>query len=200
MKHTKTLLAVSSLSLLALQACNMGGGDGAMMDNSSSAAMMDDGAMMKSSAMAGVMVGGAMMVPNLNIVQNAMNANNVTTVVAAVQAAGLAETLSGPGPFTVFAPTNAAFEKLPAGTLETLLKPENKAKLVDILTYHVVAGAYTSADLKDGMTLTTVEGKTLMIKVQNGQVWINGAAMVETADVISSNGVTHVINSVLLPQ
>jgi uncharacterized surface protein with fasciclin (FAS1) repeats len=178
----------------------MGGGDGAMMDNSSSAAMMDDGAMMKSSAMAGVMVGGAMMVPNLNIVQNAMNANNVTTVVAAVQAAGLAETLSGPGPFTVFAPTNAAFEKLPAGTLETLLKPENKAKLVDILTYHVVAGAYTSADLKDGMTLTTVEGKTLMIKVQNGQVWINGAAMVETADVISSNGVTHVINSVLLPQ
>jgi uncharacterized surface protein with fasciclin (FAS1) repeats len=148
----------------------------------------------------GVMVGGAMMVPNLNIVQNAANASNVTTVVAAVKAAGLAETLSGPGPFTVFAPTNAAFEKLPAGTVDTLLKPENKAKLVSILTYHVVAGKFMASDLKDGMTLKTVNGQDLMISVKDGKVWINGSAMVETADVVSSNGVTHVIDGVVLPK
>ncbi len=111
----------------------------------------------------GVMVGGALMTPDRDIVANAMNASNVTTVVAAVKAAGLVETLQGAGPFTVFAPDNAAFEKLPAGTVDMLLKPENKAKLVDILTYHVVAGRYTAADLKDGMMLTTVEGK--MIKI-----------------------------------
>ncbi len=146
------------------------------------------------------MVGGALMTPNRDIVANAMNANNVTTVVAAVQAAGLVDTLKGEGPFTVFAPTNAAFDKLPAGTVETLLKPENKAKLAAILTYHVVAGRYTSADLKNGMMLTSVEGKKLAISVDaSGKVWINGAAMVETADVISSNGVTHVIDGVLLP-
>jgi uncharacterized surface protein with fasciclin (FAS1) repeats len=162
--------------------------------------MQDDSSSMMAPAQDGVMVGGALMTPNLNIVQNAMHASNVTTVVAAVQAAGLAETLSGPGPFTVFAPTNDAFGKLPAGTVETLLKPENKAKLTDILTYHVVPGAFRAADLKDGMTLKTVEGKTLRIKVQDGKVWINGSAMVETADVISSNGVTHVIDGVLLPQ
>jgi uncharacterized surface protein with fasciclin (FAS1) repeats len=147
----------------------------------------------------GVMVGGALMTPNLNIVQNALNANNVTTVVAAVKAAGLVETLSGKGPFTVFAPTNDAFNKLPAGTVTNLLKTENKGQLVDILTYHVVAGRYTSKDLKDGMMLTSVEGKQLKISVSNGKISINGSAMIETADVISSNGVTHVINSVLLP-
>ncbi len=148
----------------------------------------------------GVMVGGALMTPNRDIVANAMDANNVTTVVAAVKAAGLVETLQGPGPFTVFAPTNAAFDKLPAGTVDTLLKPENKAMLAGILTYHVVAGRYTAADLKDGMMLTSVQGKKLAItKDASGKVWINGAAMVETADVISSNGVTHVIDGVLLP-
>lgn len=153
-----------------------------------------------SSAMMGVMVGGAMMVPNLDIVDNAVNADNVTTVVAAVKAAGLVPTLKSKGPFTVFAPTNAAFEKLPAGTVDTLLMPENKAALTDILTYHVVAGRYTSKDLKDGMTLKTVEGKEIMISIKDGKVWINGSAMVETADVISSNGVTHVIDGVLMPK
>jgi transforming growth factor-beta-induced protein len=156
--------------------------------------------MQQSSMSAGVMVGGAMMVPNLDIVANAVKANNVTTLVAAVQAAGLVDTLKGTGPFTVFAPTNDAFAKLPTGTVDTLLKPENKDQLVKILTYHVVPGRYTSADLKDGMTLKTVEGDTLKITVTNGKIWINGSAMVETADVISSNGVTHVINGVLLPQ
>ena len=148
----------------------------------------------------GVLVGGAYMVANLDIVQNALNANNVTTLVAAVKAAGLVATLETPGPFTVFAPTNAAFEKLPAGTVTTLLKPENKGMLVDILTYHVVAGRYKAADLHDGQVLTTVEGKTIMInKNASGQITVNGTAMVETPDVVSSNGVTFVINSVLLP-
>ena len=155
---------------------------------------------MEKSADAGVMVGGAMMVPNLNIVANAMNADNVTTLVAAVKAAGLVETLSGPGPFTVFAPTDSAFAKLPAGTVEMLVKPENKQKLTSILTYHVVAGKLLSGDLKDGQTLTTVNGQKITVKVMDGKVWINGAAMVETANVISSNGVTHVIDTVLMPK
>lgn len=148
----------------------------------------------------GVMVGGAMMTPNRDIVANAMDADNVTTVVAAVKAAGLVETLQGPGPFTVFAPNNAAFEKLPAGTVDTLLKPENKAQLASILTYHVVAGRYTSADLRDGQTLKTVNGGTITIGKANGKITVNGSAMVETADVISSNGVTFVIDSVLMPK
>ena len=148
----------------------------------------------------GVMVGGALMTPDLNIVQNALNASNVTTLVAAVKAAGLVDTLSGAGPFTVFAPTNDAFAKLPAGTVDTLLKPENKSKLVDILTYHVVSGRYTAKDLTDGMTLKTVEGKTLKIsKDEVGNMSINGTAMVQTKDVISSNGITFVIGEVLTP-
>ena len=147
----------------------------------------------------GVEVGGAMMVSSLDIVDNAAKASNVTTVVAAVKAAGLVDTLKGPGPFTVFAPTNDAFAKLPAGTVDTLLKPSMKADLTSILTYHVVSGRYTAADLKDGMTLKTVNGATLKITVVGGKVMINGNAMVETADVISSNGVTHVIDTVLMP-
>jgi uncharacterized surface protein with fasciclin (FAS1) repeats len=148
----------------------------------------------------GVEVGGALMVPNLNIVQNASNASNVTTLVAAVKAAGLVATLEGPGPFTVFAPDNNAFAKLPAGTVNTLLEPANKAELVDLLTYHVVAGTYTSADLHDGQVLTSVEGKPITInKSPSGQITVNGTAMVETPDVISSNGVTFVIDTVLMP-
>jgi uncharacterized surface protein with fasciclin (FAS1) repeats len=176
-----SLPVVAAGLALTLQACTPASNDSAMQPE-------------------GVMVGGAMMVPNLNIVQNAVNAKNVTTLVAAVKAAGLVETLSGPGPFTVFAPTNAAFAKLPAGTVDTLLKPENKAMLVSILTYHVVPGAWKSTDLKDGMKVKTVNGQELTINVRGGKVWINGAAMVETADVISSNGVTHVIDSVVLPK
>ncbi len=134
-----------------------------------------------------VMVGGQMMVRSQDIVDNAVRANNVTTVVAAVKAAGLVDTLKSEGPFTVFAPNNAAFAALPAGTVETLLKPENKSTLVDILTYHVVSGKYKSSDLTDGLVLTTVEGKTLTFTRVNGKLMINGSASVETADVMSSN-------------
>ena len=149
----------------------------------------------------GVMVGGTMMIRSRDIVDNAVLASNVTTVVAAVKVAGLVDTLKSAGPFTVFAPTNAAFTKLPAGTVETLVKPENKSQLVDILTYHVVAGRYTSVDLTDGLVLKSVEGKTLSFQRDaSGKLWINGSAMIETPDVISSNGVTHVIDTVLLPK
>lgn len=147
-----------------------------------------------------VMVGGQMMVRSQDIVDNAVRASNVTTVVAAVKAAGLVDTLKSAGPFTVFAPNNAAFAALPAGTVDTLLKPENKNTLVDILTYHVVSGKYKASDLTDGLVLTTVEGKTLKFTRVNGKLMINGSAMVETADVISSNGVTHVIDTVLMPK
>jgi uncharacterized surface protein with fasciclin (FAS1) repeats len=148
-----------------------------------------------------VKVGGQMMVRSQDIVDNAMRANNVTTVVAAVKAAGLVETLKSEGPFTVFAPNNAAFEKLPEGTVATLLKSENKSTLVNILTYHVVPGRYKTSDLTDGLQLTTVEGKMLTFKKDaSGNLWINGVAMIETSNVISSNGVTHVIDTVLMPQ
>ena len=148
---------------------------------------------------AGVMVGGANMVASKNIVENAVGSADHTTLVAAVTAAGLAETLSGAGPFTVFAPTNAAFEKLPAGAVEGLLKPEAKADLTSVLTYHVVSGALKAADLKDGQKLKTVQGKELTVSIKDGKVMIDGAT-VTIADVISSNGVTHVIDAVLMPK
>ena len=176
----------------AMTRAKMNAGMGMSSDNT-----MSGGSMMAKED--GVMVGGALMVANKDIVDNAVNANNVTTVVAAVKAAGLVDTLKSAGPFTVFAPTNSAFAALPAGTVATLLLPENKATLIDILTYHVVAGRYTSSDLTDGLVLKTVEGKTLKFKKVNGQLMINGKAIIETANVISSNGVTHVINSVLMP-
>lgn len=175
--------------------------DDMMMENENGAAMMQNPTTPPTpAAEEGVMVGGAMMVKSKDIVDNAAGASNVTTLVAAVKAAGLVETLKGTGPFTVFAPTNAAFAKLPAGTVENLLKPENKATLVKILTYHVVAGRYTAADLTDGQTLKTVQGETIKInKGADGLISVNGTAMVETEDVISSNGVTFVINTVLMP-
>lgn len=145
----------------------------------------------------GVMVGGANMVPSKNIVENAVGSADHTTLVAAVTAAGLAETLSGAGPFTVFAPTNAAFEKLPAGAVQNLLKPEMKADLTSVLTYHVVPGVFKAADLKDGQKLKTVQGKELTVSVKDGKVMIDGAT-VTIPDVISSNGVTHVIDGVLM--
>lgn len=173
----------------------------ASMHKSAESDMMASSTSTMNEHMQGVMVGGALMTPDKDIVENAVNANNVTTVVAAVKAAGLVDTLKSAGPFTVFAPDNNAFAKLPAGTVETLLKPENKSKLVDILTYHVVAGRYTSADLHDGQVLKTVEGKTITIgKSADGKLTVNGMAMVETPDVISSNGVTFVIDSVLMPK
>ena len=159
-----------------------------------------------------VMVGGAAMYPTKNIVENAINSKDHTTLVAAVKAAGLVETLESAGPFTVFAPTNEAFNKLPAGTVETLVKPENKATLTKILTYHVVAGRMTSADLKKAIkagkgkaTLKTVSGgtltammkgsKTIELKDEKG-----GVSTVTIADVMQSNGVIHVVNTVLMPK
>ncbi len=150
-------------------------------------------------AEAGVMVGGANMVPSKNIVENAAGSADHTTLVAAVKAAGLAETLSGAGPFTVFAPTNEAFAKLPAGAVDNLLKPEMKKDLTGVLTYHVVAGAVKAADLKDGQKLKTLQGQELTVGVKDGKVTINGAN-VTIADVVSSNGVTHVIDAVLMPK
>lgn len=147
----------------------------------------------------GVTVGGEKMIRTRDIVDNAMRASNVTTVVAAVKAAGLVDTLKSEGPFTVFAPTNAAFAKLPDGTVDNLLKMENKEMLTSILTYHVVPGRYKASDLTDGLMLKTVQGETLKFTRMNGQLMINGSAMVETADVISTNGVTHVIDTVLMP-
>jgi uncharacterized surface protein with fasciclin (FAS1) repeats len=158
-----------------------------------------------------VTVGGAPMYPSKNIVQNAVNSKDHTTLVAAVKAAGLVDTLQGPGPFTVFAPTNAAFAKLPAGTVDNLVKPENKETLTKILTYHVVPGRLTAAALmkaiKDG------EGTAKLKTVAGGDIWIKQAgpgklsvtdakgdvATVTIPDVLQSNGVIHVVDTVLLP-
>lgn len=155
-------------------------------------------------------VGGAAMYPTKNIVENAVNSKDHTTLVAAVQAAGLVDALTGPGPFTVFAPTNAAFAKLPAGTVETLLKPENKGTLTGILTYHVVAGKVSAADLvalieQGGGTaeLTTLNGGKLVAHMMDGKVALmdaaGGMATVTQADVYQSNGVIHVTDTVSLP-
>ena len=158
-----------------------------------------------------MMVGGAPMLPTKNIVENAVNSKDHTTLVAAVKAAGLVDTLAGAGPFTVFAPTNEAFAKLPAGTVETLVKPENKATLTKILTYHVVPGHLTAKDLSkmvmDGggkAMLKTVEGDMLTIdSPAAGKLEVIDAkgdkSMVTIADVLQSNGVIHVVDTVLLP-
>ncbi len=158
-----------------------------------------------------VNVGGAPMYPSKNIIQNAVNSKDHTTLVAAVKAAGLVDTLSGPGPFTVFAPTNEAFAKLPAGTVETLLKPENKATLVKILTYHVVPGRMTATNLmkaiKDGegeAKLKTVSGDWISVKqAAPGKLTVTDAkgdvSTVTIPDVLQSNGVIHVVDTVLLP-
>ncbi|WP_286071949.1 fasciclin domain-containing protein [Stenotrophomonas sp. 57] len=158
-----------------------------------------------------VMVGGAAMYPTRTIVENAVNSKDHTTLVAAVKAAGLVDTLNGAGPFTVFAPTNAAFNKLPAGTVDTLVKPENKAQLTKILTYHVVPGSYSSAWLmsdarKHGgkATLKTVQGEPLTVVLRDGKLWVvdakGGKASISIADVGQSNGVIHVIDTVLMPK
>jgi uncharacterized surface protein with fasciclin (FAS1) repeats len=131
------------------------------------------------------------------VVEIAVGSPDHTTLVAAVKAAGLVETLSGPGPFTIFAPTNAAFAKLPAGTVESLLKPENKAKLIAVLTYHVVPATVMAADVKSGEA-PTVNGKTLTIKADGMGVMINNAKVTAT-DLVGSNGVVHVVDTVLLP-
>ena len=161
-------------------------------------------------ASAQVMVGGAAMYPTKDIIDNAVNSKDHTTLVAAVKAAGLVDTLKGKGPFTVFAPTNEAFAALPAGTVDTLLKPENKAMLTKILTYHVVAGDMDAAALMKAITagggkatLKTVSGGTLTAMKSGNGISVTdekgGTAMVTIADVKQSNGVIHVIDKVLLP-
>ncbi|MBC7651542.1 MAG: fasciclin domain-containing protein [Deinococcales bacterium] len=134
-----------------------------------------------------------------DVVDIAIGSPDHTTLVAAVTAAGLVETLKGAGPFTIFAPSNAAFAALPAGTVDGLLKPESKAALSNILTYHVVAGAVKAADLKDGQKITTLQGEELTVTIKEGKVMINGAN-VTAADLKGSNGVVHVIDAVLMPK
>ncbi len=156
------------------------------------------------------MVGGAAMYPSKNIVENAVNSKDHTTLVAAVKAAGLVDTLAGKGPFTVFAPTNSAFAKLPAGTVDTLLKPDNKGTLTSVLTYHVVPGKLTSqaiaAKIKAGKgkaTLTTVQGEKLTARMQGSKLVLTdskgGTSRVGIANVMQKNGVIHVIDTVLMP-
>ncbi len=188
-------ISVVSLALVALFGA-------ASAQSASAQAMMTPGT---------VRVGGMAMYPTKNIVENAVNSKDHTTLVAAVKAAGLVETLQGKGPFTVFAPTNAAFNALPAGTVETLVKPESKATLTKILTYHVVAGNLTAdkimAAIKAGKgtaTLKTVSGGTLkaMMNGPKNVVLVDekgGVATISTYDVIQSNGVIHVIDQVLMP-
>ncbi len=155
-----------------------------------------------------VEVGGSPMYPSKNIVENAVNSKDHTTLVAAVKAAGLVETLQSAGPFTVFAPTNEAFDMLPKGTVETLIKPENKAKLTKILTYHVVAGRLDTkaldATIKAGGELTTVAGGKLWVSKKAGKYWLKdengGMAGITIKNVYQSNGVIHVIDHVVLPK
>lgn len=157
-----------------------------------------------------VMVGGAPMYPSKNIVENAVNSKDHTTLVAAVKAADLVATLQSAGPFTVFAPTNAAFDMLPKGTVDNLLKPEMKGQLTSVLTYHVVAGKWDSKMLMDKIKsgggkamLKTVQGEDLTAMMSGGKLWImdakGGKAEVTTKDVYQSNGVIHVVNKVLMP-
>jgi uncharacterized surface protein with fasciclin (FAS1) repeats len=203
--HTGGIIAIAAV--VALVVGGIGGyAIGMNKDESSSKASMSQSAD-KSTGADGVTVGGAKMVRTKDIVDNAAAASNVKTVVSLVQMAGLVDTLKGDGPFTVFGPNDDAFAKLDKATVESLQKPENVETLKKVLTYHVVAGTYTSADLKvmagKGESLTTVEGEMLTPVVEGGEIKLKDVAgnltEIETADVISSNGVTHVIKSVLMP-
>ena len=193
-------LAFAGAAAVSLSACMAGAGAEADMDSMAASA----------STGGSVMVGGAAMYPDRNIVQNAVNSRDHTTLVAAVQAANLAGTLSGAGPFTVFAPTNAAFDRLPAGTVQTLLRPENVDVLRGILTYHVVPGRLSAADLMQriraggGMArLTTVAGGVLTARMSGNAIALTdargGMAMITQANVMQSNGVIHVTNAVSMP-
>jgi uncharacterized surface protein with fasciclin (FAS1) repeats len=195
----KRIFLAVAVSALFFAACNDSSTETTETTMDSSSMMASDTSNKMNNEEQGVMVGGAKMVASKNIVENAAGSADHTTLVAAVKAAGLAETLSGTGPFTVFAPTNDAFNKLPAGTVDNLLKPEMKKDLTGILTYHVVSGKLMAADLQDGQKLKTVQGGELTVSVKEGKVMINGAN-VTIADVVSSNGVTHVIDGVLTPK
>ena len=203
-------MTIKPLALALLSAAALSGCMGSMASRADAPAMATTGAMPANTLPDNPMVGGAPMYADKDIVDNAVNSADHTTLVAAVKAAGLVDTLKGPGPFTVFAPTNAAFDALPAGTVDKLLKPEMKADLTKVLTYHVVPGALDAATLKSQIAagggtakLTTVQGETLAASEQNGGIALTDSqgnvAMVTTADVMQSNGVIHVIDKVLMP-
>jgi len=196
MRRLRTLLILTAA--LPVAACTAMNGEDGMARSPAS------------TAQAAVMVGGAAMYPTRNIVENAVNSADHITLVAAVKAAGLVDTLMGAGPFTVFAPTNAAFDRLPAGTVAMLVKPENQPTLQKILTYHVVSGRLTAGDLMQRIRtgggsarLTTVQGGTLVARMQGGNVVLvdqkGGVSTVTQADVMQSNGVIHVTNRVSMP-
>lgn len=206
MKKTAIKMLMIAAAATAMTACSKkpAEGDNAMMSESN---VMDEGAMAGGDT---PMVGGAPMYPDKNVVENASTAGNLKTLVAAVGAAGLVDTLKGPGPFTVFAPDDDAFKKLPPGTVDTLLKPENKAKLAGVLTYHVVSGKLDAAELgkmieagSGKATLKTVAGGSLTAAKEGDSIVLTdatgGKSKVSQADVYQSNGVAHVIDTVLLP-
>jgi len=204
-----TLLAIALTSTLALTACNKTDNAADTMADTAPVAAEPMPAEMPM-ATENPMVGGAAMMADKDIIDNAVNSKDHTTLVAAVKAAGLVDTLKGPGPFTVFAPTNAAFDALPTGTVDGLLKPEMKADLTKVLTYHVVPGKLDAATLKTQIEagggkamLKTVQGENLTAAMMDGSVMLTDAkgnsAMVTTADVMQSNGVIHVIDKVLMP-
>ena len=205
MKKQFLNVAMGLALLASVSACSSNEGkqatDSAMVEdtNSMDTSMTMAGDTSTMHTQEGVMVGGALMVPTKNIVENAIGSSDHTTLVAAVKAAGLVETLSGKGPFTVFAPTNEAFNKLPAGAVDNLLKPAMKKDLTGVLTYHVVAGNYKAADLKDGLELTTVQGQKIKFSYKDKQWYVNDAKITIT-DAVSSNGVTHVVDAVLMPK
>jgi uncharacterized surface protein with fasciclin (FAS1) repeats len=189
MKQNKSILfACAFATAVAFSSCGEGG------ENTSTT----DTATTTTETMADTTAATAPATP-ATVVDIAVGSADHSTLVTAVKAAGLVETLSGAGPFTVFAPTNAAFEKLPKGTVESLLTPEKKDDLTGILTYHVVAGAFKAADLKDGQMIKTVNGKELKVTIKDGKVMIDGAT-VTAADLVAGNGVVHVIDAVVLPK
>lgn len=193
-----TFLAATAVATFTLVSCEEKKTD-TEVTTEETTTMTDTATTPDANAEAGVMVGGAMMVPSKNIVENASLSSEHKTLVAAVTAADLGGALSGDGPFTVFAPTDAAFSAVPKATLDALMTPAKKADLAKILTYHVVSGAYRAADLKDGQMLKTLQGQELKVTIKDGKVMINNA-VVTTADVISKNGVTHVIDAVVMPK
>ena len=213
----QSLLAAALVAACTLSACNKPDAaapatdTAAMADDAAATATTHDAAMSADTpANENPMVGGAAMYDDKDIIDNAVNSADHTTLVAAVKAAGLVETLKGPGPFTVFAPTNDAFAKLPAGTVDTLLKPAMKVDLTKVLTYHVVPGALDAAALKSQIDagggkaeLKTVQGESLTATESNGGIALTDSkgniAMVTIADVRQSNGVIHVIDKVLMP-
>jgi uncharacterized surface protein with fasciclin (FAS1) repeats len=203
--HSKVTTAIITMVIGLV----IGGGIGFMvadMNKNNNSSM--DSSKMSSDQSDGVTVGGAKMVKDKDIVDNAANAANVSTTVSLVKLADLVDTLKSEGPFTVFGPNNDAFNKLPKETVASLQMPENKAMLAKILTYHVVSGTYTSADLRvmaeKGETLTSVEGEILTPVMKDNMLYIEdvsgGMSKIQTSDVISSNGVTHVVESVLMPK